>query len=162
MEYFCVGLCKLKDRAEVTLFAMRPRMDGVVFRRVPDRSDPAPGVPPRPYSSARAPRLRVEVPVAYRKVTDERWSRGATVDISRSGVLFVPSEPTAPSGDLLLVVFLSQTPVDADGVRLPLPDLYCGGRVARVAETDGKPALAMQIEFEWVEKPGEHWDLPPG
>lgn len=96
-------------------------------------------------------------------VTDDHWSRGATVDISRSGVLFVPSQPAAPSGDLLLVVFLSQTPANTDGVRLPLPDLYCGGRVARVAETDGKPALAMQIEFEWVEKPpGEPWDLPRG
>lgn len=114
-----------------------------------------------PRSFPRAPRLRVEVPVAYRRVSDERWARGATVDISRSGVLFVPSEPTPASGDLLLVVFLSQTPPDAEGIRVPLPDLYCGGRVARVAETDGKAALAMQIEFEWVEKPpGEHWDPP--
>lgn len=101
------------------------------------------------------------MPVAYRKVTDEHWARGATVDISRSGVLFVPSQPTAPSGDLLLVVFLSRSPIDVDGVPLPMPDLYCGGRVARVADNSGKPALAMQIEFEWAEKPpDEPWEPP--
>jgi len=126
---------------------------------MPDFSDSFSGGPRPPGFFPRSPRLRVEVPVAYRRVTDERWARGVSVDVSRSGVLFVPSEAGGLSGDLLLVVFLSQMAIDADGTRLP--DLYCGGRVTRVAETDGKPALAMQIEFEWVEKPpGEPWDSP--
>jgi hypothetical protein len=86
-------------------------------------------------------------------VSDEGWSRGSTVDISRSGVLFIPAHAPGPqSDDLLMVVFLSQVPRTSDQVQGP--DLYCGGRVARRTVTaDGEPALALQIEFEWAEKP---------
>ena len=92
-------------------------------------------------------------PVAYRRISEDAWSRGATVDISRSGVLFVPADAPAPDdGDLLMVVFLSQVPRAAE--TLATTDLYCGGRVARTTETTaGQPALAVQIEFEWAEKP---------
>jgi hypothetical protein len=95
----------------------------------------------------------VVAPVAYRRVTEDAWSRGATVDISRSGVLFVPSQAPGPDdGDLLMVVFLSQVPPAAEPIATM--DLYCGGRVARTTETPaGQPALAVQIEFEWAEKP---------
>jgi hypothetical protein len=101
----------------------------------------------------RAPRLRVSAPVAFRRVSDEAWSRGSTVDISRSGVLFVPAQAPGPNpGDLLMVVFLSQVRLTSDAPAWR--DLYCGGRVARTAETAaGEPLLAMQIEFEWAEKP---------
>ena len=91
--------------------------------------------------------------MAFRRVTDAEWSRGATVDISRSGVLFVPAAGAAPDGDLLMVVFLSQA-VRRGDTGAPMADLHCGGRIARVTTTpDGEPALAMQIEFEWAEKP---------
>jgi hypothetical protein len=90
--------------------------------------------------------------VAFRRVTDAEWSRGATLDISRSGVLFVPAAGAAPDGDLLMVVFLSRVTRRADAA--PMADLHCGGRIARVTATPGgERALAMQIEFEWAEKP---------
>lgn len=75
------------------------------------------------------------------------------MDISRSGILFVPAHARGgETGDLLMVVFLSQLPATADVT--PARDLYCGGRVARSTETSGgEHALAMQIEFEWAEKP---------
>jgi hypothetical protein len=75
------------------------------------------------------------------------------VDISRSGVLFVPAGTPAPEGgDLLMVVFLSQVP--RPDAPVAEGDLYCGGRVARTTATpQGEPALAVQIEFEWAEKP---------
>ena len=109
----------------------------------------------------RAPRLQLTVPVAFRRVADDDWSRGATLDISRSGVLFVPADSPVPEGDdVLLVVFLSRAvrPENA----MPMRDLYCGGRVARTTETAlGQPALAIQIEFEWAEKPpGPRWGAP--
>ena len=114
-----------------------------------------PSDPARPPGGSRdrAPRQRVVAPVAYRRISEDAWSRGATVDISRSGVLFVPADPPAPdAGDLLMVVFLSQVPRAAE--TLATADLYCGGRVARTTETTaGQPALAVQIEFEWAEKP---------
>jgi hypothetical protein len=91
-----------------------------------------------------------------------RTPGGATVNISRSGVLFVPAQGAVPdSGDLLMVVFLSQAPKPSEA-GTAMRDLYCGGRVARVAETaGGEPALAVQIEFEWAEKPPEPgWGAP--
>ena len=115
-----------------------------------------PADPPQPeHTRERAPRLRVVAPVAFRRVSDEAWSHGSTVDISGSGVLFVPSQPLGQDpGDLLMVVFLSQSPLTTD--MLASADLYCGGRVARTTETvSGQPALAVQIEFEWAEKPSD-------
>ena len=93
-------------------------------------------------------------PVAFRLLSEDAWSKGSTLDISRSGVLFVPAQTPPPGGDLLMVVFLSRAPHRADGTASPMRDLYCGGRVARVTETAmGQPALAVQIEFEWAVKP---------
>ena len=108
----------------------------------------------------RATRLRVGAPVAYRSIFDERWQTGSTIDISRTGVLFRPAEPELPVGtDLQLVIYLSRAPLEVDGAALPAPDLYCGGRVARTAEADGAPAVAMQIDFEWAEAPpGRLWE----
>lgn len=153
-----VSVCAVPKTVQKSDKGRHPaRLLSYICQAVPDPSDPRLGsTAPRVRSGIeRAPRLRVEAPVAYRTIHDERWSRGATVDISRSGVLFVPSQPIAPeSGDLLLVIFLSQSRIEIEGTPLPLPDMYCGGRVARVAETPrGERALAMQIEFEWAEKP---------
>ena len=121
--------------------------------RRPDTVGLVPGPPQSGRRRERAPRVRVRAPVAYRRISDDVWSRGSTVDISRSGVLFVPARNPGPdSGDLLMVVFLSQAPLGAGA--MASGDLYCGGRVARTTETaTGEPALAVQIEFEWAEKP---------
>jgi hypothetical protein len=114
----------------------------------------------------RATRLKVEAPVVYRAVSDESWAVGATLDISRSGVLFVPSEDI-PDPELNLVIFLSRTSLEAAGV--PLPDLYCGGPVIRAVDgPDGRRALAIRFEHDSAEYPAnEFWqstpqeDLPP-
>lgn len=108
----------------------------------------------------RATRLRVGAPVAYRSIFEERWKVGSTIDISRTGVLFQPADTAVPVGaDLQLVIYLSRAPLEVDGAALPAPDLYCGGRVARTAETDGGTAVAMQIDFEWAEAPpGRLWE----
>ena len=108
----------------------------------------------------RATRLRVGAPVAYRSIFDEGWKAGSTIDISRTGVLFRPAGPEVPVGtDLQLVIYLSRAPIEVDGAALPAPDLYCGGRVARTAVSDGQPAVAMQIDFEWAEAPpGRLWE----
>jgi hypothetical protein len=114
----------------------------------------------------RATRLKVEAPVVYRSVSDESWAVGATLDISRSGVLFIPSEHI-PDDALNLVIFLSRTPLEAAGVALP--DLYCGGPVTRVTETpDGRRAFAVRFEHDSAEYPAnEFWrataaeELPP-
>jgi len=108
----------------------------------------------------RATRLRVGAPVAYRSIFEEGWKVGSTIDISRTGVLFRPADQDVPVGaDLQLVIYLSRAPLEIDGATLPAPDLYCGGRVARTADADGRPAVAMQIDFEWAEAPpGRLWE----
>jgi PilZ domain len=118
----------------------------------PRAQDPSTWIP-------RATRLRVGAPVAYRTIFDERWKAGSTIDISRTGVLFRPAEEVPVGTDLQLVIYLSKAPLEVDGAALPTPDLYCGGRVARTAEADGRPAVAMKIEFEWAEAPpGRLWE----
>ena len=107
----------------------------------------------------RATRLRVGAPVAYRTIFEERWKAGSTIDISRTGVLFRPAEEVPVGTDLQLVIYLSKAPLEVDGAAVPTPDLYCGGRVARTAEADGRPAVAIQIDFEWAEAPpGRLWE----
>jgi PilZ domain len=108
----------------------------------------------------RATRLGVGAPVAYRSVFAEGWAAGSTIDISRTGVLFSADAAPAVSAELQLVIYLSRAPLDSSGSPLPMPDLYCGGRVARVAEaTGGRRAVAVQIDFEWAEAPpGRLWE----
>lgn len=108
----------------------------------------------------RAERMRVGAPVAYRSIDDSAWRAGSTVDISRTGVLFRPTDGAVPpAADLQLVIYLSRAPLEVDGAIVPTPDLFCGGRVARTTEIDGQPAVAMQIDFEWAEAPpGRLWD----
>jgi hypothetical protein len=107
----------------------------------------------------RAERLWIDAPVAYRSIYDDSWQAGSTVNISRTGVLFRPADGAPPAADLQLVIYLSRAPFEVDGARVPTPDLYCGGPVARTADVDGRPAVAMQIDFEWAEAPpGRLWE----
>jgi hypothetical protein len=110
---------------------------------------------------SRATRLKVGAPVVYRAVSDESWAVGSTIDISRSGVLFVPNEPI-PEPALNLVILLSRTPLEAAGE--PLPDLYCGGPVVRATESpDGRRAFAIRFDHESEGLPtGEFWQASSG
>lgn len=85
--------------------------------------------------------------MAFRAVRDNDWTEGLTVDISRSGVLFIPVDRFPPEGaSLQIVLYLSRTSVPT-----AMPDVYCGGRVARVTNTvDGRKALAVQIDYQWA------------
>ena len=108
----------------------------------------------------RAERLRVGAPVAYRSIYETAWQAGSTVNISRTGVLFRPADGASPpAADLHFVIYLSRAPLVVDGAQVPTPDLYCGGRLARTADLDGQPVVAMQIDFEWAEAPpGRLWE----
>jgi hypothetical protein len=73
------------------------------------------------------------------------------VDISRSGVLFVPGDTAVPDPDLRLVIFLSRAALEAGGVKGLWPDLYCGGPVMRTVQlTNGRWAVAVRFEYEWA------------
>ena len=118
-------------------------------------------MPPTAGAPVRASRLRVDAPVAYRSVSDGRWALGATIDISATGILFVPADGSLPeSPELQVVVYLSRTALEVNGTPLPMPDLYCGGSVARVTQdSDGRWALAVRIDYEWANPPADRlWE----
>ena len=76
------------------------------------------------------------------------------VDISRSGVLFVPDDAAVPDPDLRLVIFLSRAALEAGGVKGLWPDLYCGGPVMRTERlSNGRWAVAVRFEYEWASDP---------
>jgi hypothetical protein len=109
----------------------------------------------------RATRLRITAPVAWRSLFDDRWSRGSTLDMSRTGILFLPAEPgVRPGADLQMVVYLSRATRDPAAEGVPMPDLYCGGRLARMQDdpATGRQAVAVEIDFQWAEAPpGRLW-----
>jgi hypothetical protein len=127
--------------------------------RKADPSDPKEPLRPR------ATRLRLNAPVAYRRSPEQEWSSGVTVDISRSGVLFRPEALTEgeQDADVQLVIYLSRSQLRVSGVNLPMPDVYCDARVARIVpDQDGKCAIAVEIQREWLgSPPGPVWVASP-
>ena len=104
----------------------------------------------------RATRLSVGAPIAYRSASTELWFRGSMVDISRSGVLFVPDADAVPDPDLRLVIFLSRAALEAGGVKGLWPDLYCGGPVMRAEQlSNGRWAIAVRFDHEWSSEPAD-------
>jgi hypothetical protein len=104
----------------------------------------------------RATRLTVGAPIAYRSATTDQWFRGSMLDISRSGVLFVPDDTAVPDPDLRLVIFLSRAALEAGGVKGLWPDLYCGGPVMRaVLLANGRWAVAVRFDQEWAAQPDD-------
>jgi hypothetical protein len=108
----------------------------------------------------RATRLAVGAPIAYRSASTDTWFRGSMVDISRSGVLFVPDEAAVPDPELRLVIFLSRAALEAGGVKGLWPDLYCGGPVMRAFQlSTGRWAVAVRFDHEWASEPDDVEDL---
>jgi hypothetical protein len=104
----------------------------------------------------RATRLSVGAPIAYRSASTDQWSLGSMVDISRSGVLFVPDDHAVPDPDLRLVIFLSRAALEAGGVKGLWPDLYCGGPVMREVQlSNGRWAVAVRFDHEWASQPDD-------
>lgn len=117
----------------------------------PSRHDPGPAISADASGWVRrATRLSVGAPIAYRSASTSEWFRGTLVDISRSGVLFVPDAASYPDPDLRLVIFLSRAALEAGGVAGLWPDLYCGGPVTRhVTAPDGRRAIAIRFDYDW-------------
>lgn len=104
----------------------------------------------------RATRLSVGAPIAYRSAATDQWFRGSMIDISRSGVLFVPDADAIPDPDLRLVIFLSRAALEAGGVKGLWPDLYCGGPVMRAEPlSNGRWAIAVRFDHEWSAQPDD-------
>ena len=84
------------------------------------------------------------------------------IDISRTGVLFVPDSSAVPDPELRLVIFLSRAALEAGGVSGLWPDLYCGGPVKRTARlVNGRWAVGVRFEYEWACEPADAGDDPP-
>ena len=78
------------------------------------------------FSALRAPRFIRAVPVLYRRVGEEEWQRGMTVNISESGMLLEAAQPI-PLAKRLELSFQLPEPVGRLG-----PDLVrCEGNVVR-------------------------------
>jgi len=108
----------------------------------------------------RATRLSVGAPIAYRSAATDTWFRGSMVDISRSGVLFVPDEASVPDPELRLVIFLSRAALAAGGVKGLWPDLYCGGPVMRAVQlANGRWAVAVRFDHEGASEPDDVEEL---
>ena len=83
----------------------------------------------------RAQRFPIQTPIQFREGGEEEWSSGATLNISRSGVLFSSARELSPSAMLeMLITF----PEEFEPV-----DLLCWGPVVRKDEL--RSAFAAQI-----------------
>ena len=100
----------------------------------------------------RAPRLPLHAPIAFRRTTGTRWEEGRTVNISRSGVLFMLPGMADVAGPIEFVINLSRGAMQGPGVPL-LPDLHCHGRVIRTGEgSDGETVIAASIRRQSIRK----------
>lgn len=107
----------------------------------------------QPSKTPRATRLRLDAPVLYRCASRRSWATGETLDISRSGMLFVPANSADDCDPILdLVVLLSTTTSPAAGASMS--DLCCGGPVVRRTSTpDGREAWAIRFDYDWSGAP---------
>lgn len=92
----------------------------------------------------RATRFAVATSIQFREPGSAEWRQGRTLNISRTGVLFVAASPLPrASSELECIVAL---PVFGPG---PAVSVLCWGRVARVEwdETvDGRRSAAVTID----------------
>jgi hypothetical protein len=104
-----------------------------------------------PSKTPRATRLRMDAPVLYRSASRRGWATGETLDISRSGMLFVPAATDDCDAILDLVVLLSTT---SPAAGTSMSDLCCGGPVVRRTSTpDGRQAWAIRFDYDWSGAP---------
>jgi PilZ domain len=104
------------------------------------------------FQVPRAPRLSLKAPIAFRRPNTTRWQEGRTVNISRSGVLFVLPSSADVAGRIEFVINLSRGALHGPGVPL-LPDLHCHGRVMRTsAGSDGETVIAACIRRQSIRK----------
>lgn len=95
--------------------------------------------------------------VNYRRVGDDSWEGGRTVDVSRTGLLLQASGPALPVGTAMEMVLL-------------LPSLghpgrsqvRCRGRIARHAAPPEAGGCAMAVTIEAYDFLGIATDAAPG
>ena len=97
-----------------------------------------------PDGVARALRFVVQLGIQYRSVEALKWSKGSTVNVSRSGLLFKPTQVVIPdtSVDIILTV-----PGAVAGE--PTSRLRCRGQIVRSwdsVESSSGPTAAAAIE----------------
>jgi hypothetical protein len=93
--------------------------------------------------SARAPRFKVQLPLKYRRLDEEKWHDGKTRDISRSGLLFQADDPLQPNIQLEINLVL---PAEIAG--LSPTEVVCRGEIVRTVEAGSgemPPAWAARI-----------------
>ncbi len=96
------------------------------------------------FSPLRAPRFIRAVPVLYRRVGEEEWQRGMTVNISESGMLLEAAQPI-PLAKPLELSFQLPEPVGRLG-----PDLVrCVGKVVRYGFPT--PSVPNPLGVQFVE-----------
>ena len=91
----------------------------------------------------RATRYALEAEVVYRRIGEDGWQEGRTINVSRSGVLFQSSAPVLPAATRIEFVLLLPS--------LGLPGrsrVQCHGRIIRhcVRQEDGGCAMAATID----------------
>jgi len=95
------------------------------------------------FSSLRAQRFSLHLPLKYRLVGEPNWHQGTTENISRSGLLFEAEEMISPNAQLEINLVL---PVEIAG--LTAAEVVCRGQVVRTLEPEKPakhPALAAKI-----------------
>jgi PAS domain S-box-containing protein len=95
------------------------------------------------FSSVRAERFNMHLPLKYRLVGERDWREGTTENISRSGMLFRAEEMVPPNA---LVEINMVLPVEIAG--LAAAEVICRGEVVRALgpeKTSQLPALAAKI-----------------
>lgn len=91
---------------------------------------------------ARAKRVPLLVPIAYRRAGDEVWLRGRIVNVSESGVMFAPG--AVEPGQSIEVMFSTPIPIAS----IAPGTVLCKGEVVRTSVT-GVAAMRFD-EFRYV------------
>jgi hypothetical protein len=90
----------------------------------------------------RATRLNVAAQLVYRRVGDDCWGSGHTVNVSRTGVLFVAGGPRlAPGTEVEFVLDVSKFGLHAES------RAHCLGRIVRCC-TDPRSPVAMAATID--------------
>jgi hypothetical protein len=100
---------------------------------------------------ARAQRFQLRIPLRYRSEADGDWHRGASINISRSGMLFHGEHWVEPRARLEMALFLPQQP-GADRAA----ELVCRGTVMRSERSGiekGDPLIAIVISHYRLLRP---------
>ncbi len=105
----------------------------------------------------RASRYEMSTPLLYRRIGDDDWSTGRTVNISRTGVLFTGLPAHLQAATEVEFVLMLQA------LGQPGPSrVQCRGMVVRVVRTATEGACAMAATIEGYEFLGREPETEPG